>query len=93
MTEALIDVIAEQWLVVAGIVIVLFMFYCGGPWRFLVRMFATTAAISMALSSFCGLMDLATRTLIGMTWEAGRQCWREFLRNRRDALAEMGEKA
>jgi hypothetical protein len=57
-----------------------------------VRVFATLAAVAMALSRFCGLMDAASRVFLGMAGEALRQCWREIVRNRRDALAEMGER-
>ncbi len=66
---------------------------CGGPWRFLVRAFATMAAVAMALSSFCGLMDHASRTFIAMAMEAAKQGWREARANRRAALQEMGERA
>jgi hypothetical protein len=66
---------------------------CGGPWRFMVRVFATLAAVAMALSSFCGLMDHASRMFIGMAVEAAKQGWREARANRRAALAEMGERA
>lgn len=91
--NALLDILAEQWMVFAGIALVLLCAYCGGPWRFLVRVFATTAAVCMALSSFCGLMDNASRVFIGMALEAIRQCWREARANRRAALEEMGERA
>lgn len=84
---------SNVWLALAFTVLCLLMLYCGGPWRFLVRMFATAAAICMALSSFCGLMDHASREFVGKAGEALRQCWKEARANRRAALAEMGERA
>ena len=91
--DAVLSVLAEQWRIAAGITLVLFMFYCGGPWRFLVRVFATTAAAAMALSSFCGLMDHASRTFLAMAMEATKQGLREARANRRAALEDMGERA
>lgn len=84
---------SNVWLALAFTALCLLTLYCGGPWRFMVRMFATAAAVCMALSSFCGLMDHASREFVGKSGEALRQCWREALANRRAALAEMGERA
>lgn len=93
MMDALTNALAEQWPALSFTVICLLTLYCGGPWRFLVRLFATMAAVAMALSSFCGLMDHASRTFLAMALEAAKQCWREVRSNRRAALAEMGERA
>lgn len=92
MSEAFMSVLAEQWPALAFTLLCLLTLYCGGPWRFMVRMFATAAAVCMALSSFCGLMDRASCVFLGMAGEALRQCWREARANRRAALEEMGER-
>ena len=93
MSNAILSVLSEQWPALTFTVLGVLMLYCGGPWRFLVRAFATMAAVAMALSSFCGLMDAASRVFLGMAGEAMRQCWREARANRRAALEEMGERA
>ena len=64
----------------------------GGFWRFAVRFFATAAAICMALSTFASLMDNATSEWFGKALEALRELARQAARNRRAALAEMGER-
>lgn len=92
MMSAFMDALAEQWPALAFTLLCLLTLYCGGPWRFMVRCFATAAAVCMALSSFCGLMDHASRDFIGKAGEALRQCWREALANRRAAFEEMGER-
>jgi hypothetical protein len=92
MQAAFLAALAEQWPLLAFVALCLTAL-CGGPWRFLVRMFATAAAVCFALSSFCGLMDAASRVFFGMVWEALRQCRKEIVQNRRDALEEMGERA
>lgn len=101
--EAILTVLIEQWPITAFVVIALSVFYCGGPWGFLVRVLATMAAFFMALSSFCRLMDHATKKLLLKVWEGFReffwmaaeammQAWKEARENRRAALEEMGER-
>ena len=64
----------------------------GGFWRFAVRFFATAAAVLMAMSTFSRLMDHASGVFLGMAWEALKAAAKAAGENRRDALAEMGER-
>ncbi len=104
MSNAFMNALADQWPALAFTVLSLLTLYCGGPWGLLVRLLATMAAFFMALSSFCLLMDHATRKLLLKAWEGVRefawmsaealmQAWKEARENRRAALEEMGERA
>ncbi len=92
MSAAILNVIADQWPALAFTVLGLLLIYCGGFWRFCVRTFATMAALCMALSTFASLMDNATSEWLGKSVEALRELARQAARNRRAALAEMGER-
>lgn len=80
------------YIVGGPVVLALLMLRAGGFWRFWVRTFAVMAALCMALSAFSRNMDHATELWLGMLGEAVRKAWRDVWVNRRDALAEMGEK-
>lgn len=79
--------------VFAGVFVAALSIRAGGFWRFAVRACATLAALCMALSTFASLMDNATSEWLGKAIEALRELARQAARNRRAALAEMGEKA
>lgn len=89
----MLEVLAEQWAILAFVLLCLVSIAYGGPWRLLVRLFALAAAVCMALSTFCGNMHTVSVTVLHMVAEALRALGRESVANGRAALREQGERA